>query len=281
MKISILLLAAVLITVSCLGPGNDGDIPSWLQDRITLAETGEDSTYAQAVWRYEYDGEDVYYINTMLWYDYNYVCDEEGNLLGAPDGGWQNAGDGALQDFFSGCRNDTLIWVYDYPVIEDANEEYRIINAVLRTFFYDEAYLHVTASTDIYVSEMRAYEELNEGNIAYDSLMIADYVQRNTEILHFDEDMMPETVHTVHRDTLTAIWRNYQWPEDWQEYYRRYPRSCGIIELSRPGISPSGDMAVIDLGHQFSGDGGQGYIAVLQKTGGHWIVRWTFTTWVS
>lgn len=254
---------------------------SWLEALIYNAENAGGVPYTQAVWSYQYHGDSVYYALALPGHDYNYVYDSMGTCLGAPDGGWNNLGDGSLQDFFEYAENPELIWVRDVPVIPGAGDEYQIMNAGLECIFPRRDYLHLIDSTSAYTEYFSYKYELDEGGVPYDTLMLENYLIRNRSPLKLDETYMSEAVHTVPKAELDSLWSQYEYPLDWQEYYRRYPLSNGYIEISRPGIAPDDSMAVLTLGQQFSGDGGQGYMLVFIKINGKWIARWRFNTWVS
>ncbi|MCD6446870.1 MAG: hypothetical protein J7L40_01755 [Candidatus Marinimicrobia bacterium] len=268
----------LLLLVSCIRPEAEFE-GTWLETLIYHAENGTDSTYTQAIFSYEYEGQPVYYTLTFGGAGYNYVYDTSGTQLGAPDGGWYNTGDETLPDFFDNASNETLIWSYDFPRVAGVSDEYAILNAALSGRFYDKTYLHVERKTHAYTEYFSYQDKLN--SIDYDTLMVGDFLLRNSADIILDPDLMIDAVETIHENTLNNIWTTYEYPEDWQYYYSQYPLSCGIISLSRPGFSSDGNTAIMKLGWQFSGDGGQGYMYVLKKYDDIWLIRWTFYTWVS
>jgi len=270
----------IVLCVACFDPPPE-DTGIWLDDLIASAENGTDSSYAQAIWSYEYNGDMVYYVSEYFGWGLNHVYDSSGTALGAPDGGWRNGGDGNLTDFFDISSNKTLIWSYDFPIIIGADEEYQIFNAVLRSRFPENDYLHVIRTTSSYTEYFSYQYKLDDSGFDYDSLMLSDFLIKNTFPTTLDETYLIEAVNTVARSELDSIWVNYEYPNDWQEYYRRYPNSNGMAELSRPGFSTDENMAVMKLGWQFGGDAGQGYLIILEKIDGKWMVRWWFDTWIS
>lgn len=270
----------IILLFGCFNPPVEEN-GYWLDNLIENAESGTDTSYTQAIWSYDYNGQIVYYTLSLPGWDYNNVYDSSGTHLGSPDGGWQNSGDGTLEDFFEISTNETLIWTYDSPIVEGADEEYQIFNTALRSRFPENNYLHVLRTTFGYTEFFAYRNKLDDSGINYDTLMISDFLINNITPTILDETYLINSVHTVSRIELNEIWTNYDYPYDWQEYYRRYPESNGIIDFSRPGFSADGDMAVMTFGWQFSGDGGQGYLIVLEKIDGKWMVRWRFNTWVS
>lgn len=57
----------------------------------------------------------------------------------------------------------------------------------------------------------------------------------------------------------------------WEEFYKLYPGSPGIITLSRPGFSRDDALAVIYMGHNFDWEGGSGQIHVLERHNEKWV----------
>jgi hypothetical protein len=59
--------------------------------------------------------------------------------------------------------------------------------------------------------------------------------------------------------------------DGWDEFYKIYPKSPGIITLSRPGFSMDGNLAVIYMGNQTHWLAGHGRIHVFQREDGKWV----------
>lgn len=58
--------------------------------------------------------------------------------------------------------------------------------------------------------------------------------------------------------------------DGWMRFYQKYPKSPGIITLSRPGFSADGSTAVILLGHQWEGLAGYGQLYIYRKINNKW-----------
>jgi hypothetical protein len=67
----------------------------------------------------------------------------------------------------------------------------------------------------------------------------------------------------------------------WDEFYRQFPNSRGIISLSRAGFDSSGKQAIVYVAHSCGGLCGAGYYLSLVKKGNEWIVQKSFVAWVS
>jgi Domain of unknown function (DUF6970) len=87
--------------------------PPWLTTYISEceADTSNDITYnTDQIWRYEYKGNIVFYFMSGCCDFYNWVYDYDGNLMGAPDGGYTGLGDGRLTDWATKKSNGELLW---------------------------------------------------------------------------------------------------------------------------------------------------------------------------
>jgi hypothetical protein len=67
----------------------------------------------------------------------------------------------------------------------------------------------------------------------------------------------------------------------WSEFYETYPRSQGILSLSRVGFNQEADQAVVYVGNQADYKGGLGQYLLLTQDGGIWTVDDRVVTWVS
>jgi len=57
----------------------------------------------------------------------------------------------------------------------------------------------------------------------------------------------------------------------WDRFYAKYPKSPGIITISRVGFNRRGDMAMVYVGSQSHYLAGAGQIHVLRKQDGKWV----------
>lgn len=58
--------------------------------------------------------------------------------------------------------------------------------------------------------------------------------------------------------------------DGWEVFYETYPKSPGIVTLSRPGFSADGTAAVIYMGNQYGWLAGHGQIYVFHRVSGKW-----------
>jgi len=68
---------------------------------------------------------------------------------------------------------------------------------------------------------------------------------------------------------------------DWEEFYRIYPNSQGILTLSRVGFNNNLDMALVYVGNQSGGLAGAGYYLLMAKENNTWKVIREDMAWIS
>lgn len=82
----------------------------WLSELIRELEQEDVSNPPAKVYRYTYNGKEVYFLTSRCCDITSKVYDTDGNLLCEPDGGITGQGDGRCTDFFDARTNETLIW---------------------------------------------------------------------------------------------------------------------------------------------------------------------------
>ncbi len=81
----------------------------------------------------------------------------------------------------------------------------------------------------------------------------------------------PKKVQLVPDATIKSIF--YGGANAWDQFYRRFPGTGGLITISRVGVDSKGTVAIIYLGHQFRRLAGAGFIRVLRREGGKWVLK--------
>jgi hypothetical protein len=80
-------------------------------------------------------------------------------------------------------------------------------------------------------------------------------------------------------DSLRAVFESEY--DGWQAFYRHYPRSQGILELSRPAISDDRSRALVYAGNQYGYVEGSGWYFLLERDGERWVIVQGALSWVS
>jgi hypothetical protein len=67
----------------------------------------------------------------------------------------------------------------------------------------------------------------------------------------------------------------------WDRFYRKYPKSAGYIQVSRPGFNKDKTLALVYLGNQRNWLAGTGEYIVLEKSDGAWKIKTRDMIWIS
>jgi hypothetical protein len=110
MKIIFLIFVGMTILMAgCSSTTRNGN-PAWVDTLIQQIESDPVGNPPLSIWRYDYDGQVVYFVPAHCCDISSVVYDASGNYLCAPDGGFGGKGDGKCADFFSQRSNEKLIW---------------------------------------------------------------------------------------------------------------------------------------------------------------------------
>jgi hypothetical protein len=110
MKVCFLILFSVCVFVTACSQPAQTTNPAWLDKLIKRFESDPVGNPPLSVWRYEYNGQVVYFIPAHCCDIPSVVYDTSGNVLCSPDGGITGKGDGRCTDFFSQRTSELLIW---------------------------------------------------------------------------------------------------------------------------------------------------------------------------
>jgi hypothetical protein len=110
MKKIIFILSIVVILLAGCTQATRADNPAWVDQLIKQFQSEPVGNPPRSIWRYEYNGQVVYYIPAQCCDQYSILLDAQKNGLCAPDGGFTGGGDGKCPDFFTTRTNEQLIW---------------------------------------------------------------------------------------------------------------------------------------------------------------------------
>jgi hypothetical protein len=104
-----IIIITMLLLAACAQATQSGN-PAWVDQLIQQFESQPVGNPPQSIWRFEYNGQEVYYIPPQCCDQYSTLYDAQGAVLCAPDGGFSGGGDGKCRDFFDQRTNEQLIW---------------------------------------------------------------------------------------------------------------------------------------------------------------------------
>lgn len=82
----------------------------------------------------------------------------------------------------------------------------------------------------------------------------------------------------VPQQTIDEIFAGKGW---WQEFYRRFPRSKGYLQVSKPAFSADGLNALLYVSHSCGGLCGTGWVMYLTREGRRWRIVDKKMLWIS
>ena len=170
------------------------------------------------------------------------------------------------------------------PTPPDASaEEYAVYSAVIANMFQTKSKLLViqdATATDFTEDNSkqddqyfrRMFPTLAEG-------VVKDYKARNNEPVRLKDSFKLNAKHVlVDKQEIDKIFKGGGW---WEEFYKRYPDSVGLIILSHVGFNSAMNEAMIYIQHSCGGLCGTGHYVLLQKSGDKWRVVKQNMVWVS
>ena len=110
MKTHLLAIITILMFLVGCTQATQTANPGWLDQLIKQYESEPVGNPPLSIWRYEYNGQAVYFVSARCCDIYSILYDIDGNVLCYPDGGIGGEGDGRCPDFFSQRSNEQLIW---------------------------------------------------------------------------------------------------------------------------------------------------------------------------
>ena len=110
MKTYILVVPVVILLLAACSQGGETGNPKWVDQLIKQFENQPVGNPPLSLWKYEYNGLEVYYVPAHCCDIPSVVYDLTGNTLCSPDGGIKGGGDGRCDDFFTERSNEQLIW---------------------------------------------------------------------------------------------------------------------------------------------------------------------------
>jgi hypothetical protein len=102
-------LTAMFLLAGCSQPAASTN-PAWVEKLIRQYENDPVANPPLSIWRYDYNGQVVYFVPAHCCDIFSMVYDAKGSALCSPDGGITGEGDGKCPDFFSTRADEQLIW---------------------------------------------------------------------------------------------------------------------------------------------------------------------------
>jgi hypothetical protein len=105
-----ILLAGCTTQLSTKNQNNNQTEPTWIKTLIDAKKVAPLENPPSTIKKCTYKNKPVYYISSPCCDQYNYLYDENNQIICAPDGGFTGRGDGKCTDFSLDKNNCELIW---------------------------------------------------------------------------------------------------------------------------------------------------------------------------
>lgn len=110
MKLRYCVLALSLVLVAACTRATPSNNPEWVDQLIKQFQSEPVGNPPQSIWRYDYQGQVVYFVPAQCCDMFSSLYDANGTVICAPDGGIDGRGDNKCADFAAQRSGETLIW---------------------------------------------------------------------------------------------------------------------------------------------------------------------------
>lgn len=109
---------------------------------------------------------------------------------------------------------------------------------------------------------------------------IDDYAGKNREAYQLRDSFELKLNHTlVKKCEIEGMFKSRM--TGWEEFYKRFPDSGGLVGVSRVGFNPKMNQALMYVEHGCGGLCGTGHYVLLNKVEGRWKVAKLLQAWIS
>jgi hypothetical protein len=108
---TLLIIILCLFTFNCKKVETSSNTPNCIKSKIREILKSSPSNPPTKVWKYQYNGETVYYFPAKCCDISSELYNEKCQLICRPDGGITGGGDGKCADFFTKRTNEEVVWI--------------------------------------------------------------------------------------------------------------------------------------------------------------------------
>jgi len=168
---------------------------------------------------------------------------------------------------------------YSSDIIPDS--EYEVYSTVISSIISSD-FSHTSVNkivinqltsnqTICYTSYYDCFQNFKNLSLKNISLLVEDYKNKNAMPYKLENKFsIPQTVILISRGELNKLFNN---EKGWDAFYEKYPKSSGIIYISRVGFNRNQTQAILSFGYQAGWVWGKYYRIFLTKEEGKWIVK--------
>ncbi len=191
-------------------------------------------------------------------------------------------------EFSSGKMECSLQAIGKEEIVED-NDEYSVYSKVINNYFSGDKLKLVVV--DEVTSGLSLFPSAS-GTSSLDGIFgtsrlalecVDDFNVKNTMVSKLGKSLLLEKKYEIVAGEVEQIDADMRSGKNgWEAYFKRYPKSQGLISLSRVGFCKNKTMAVVYIANRFSADGGWGKLVLLRTTRSRkWQIVKEVVLWIS
>ncbi len=118
------------------------------------------------------------------------------------------------------------------------------------------------------------YESLKTEIKNLDTTIFADLVENNDSTFNLDNkfDITSKSITLISSAELQYLLNSQDINKGWEQFYKKYPNSNGIIDFSRVGFNNDKNQAILETGHYYASLGADGLLIYLTKNENAWRI---------
>ena len=183
------------------------------------------------------------------------------------------------------CNLVSLSMADDVSLSRDkiSSEEYKVYSdAILQLLGLPEAkglfVIYDHTIIDSFDQQSVTYFE-KESGVKLEKDMIERFRAKNKMSYKLENNFIDSLqVVLISEEELNHIFKN---GKGWDDFYKKYPHSYGIITLSRVAFNNDKNIAFLNFGNQYHWRAGIGYYVLLKKEDNRWVIVAKVITWIS
>lgn len=191
--------------------------------------------------------------------------------------------------FLANCDNKDDILEPEFKLSTPDNfdtNEYQIYSLILNEKFTASNDLVIKQKTSTSISISFAndyYQPLKTEFPNLDGTIFTALVENNVLKYNLDNKftVSAKTTTLISSEESLYLFNSKDVNQGWSNFYRKYPNSNGIIEMSRIGFSSDKSQAIVAVEHYYGSLGADGLLIYLMKEQNSWRIIKTINLWAS
>ncbi len=155
------------------------------------------------------------------------------------------------------------------------DNEYQIYSLILNEKFDgNELVVQQKTSSPFSVISSNYYEDLKTENLNLDTTIVVNFDDKNSSAYYLDNkfNTLTKSVTLISDEEDKHFFSPQDPNNSWDAFYKKYPKSKGIIKFSRVGFNLDKSQAIVEVGHTYASLGGDSRLVYLVKENNSWKI---------